>query len=373
MRVAVDLTALADNFSGIERYAANMARSIALQDTDDELVLLFKESVFPWFEEIAGRPNVEVCVVSRGRGSKAAFSQLALPQALRETRAELALFMAFPCPVLYGGHSVSTVHDLSCHDCPDTMTAKGRLLWRVLDGRATSGDRRVLTISEFSKSRICGHYGKDPSQVAVAYCGIDTGLFNRETGISRKAEVRQRYGLPESPFVLSLSTLEPRKRLDLLVGAWTRLWHEGRRDRDLVLAGRRGWKVDELLAGVPDEAKGHIRFTGFVEDTDLPVLYRMADLFVFPSRYEGFGLPPVEAHDSGARVLCSDIECLREICGDKVAYFRNSDEGDLVRALTDPTLFDEVSDEPLEYSWDTEARKVMRALGLSIDGEACHE
>lgn len=361
MKIAIDLTALADNFSGIERYAACMAKSIVAQDCDDELVLIFKETVHPWFEGYADRPNVELRVVPRGHGGKAVFSQVKLPRELRRIKPHIALFMAFPCPLTYGGESVSTVHDLSCYDCPDTMTSKSRILWRALDSHAVAGRRHVITISEFSKSRIVEHYGKNPNAITVAYCGIDLGLFNREVGASREAEVRERYGLPQR-FVLSLSTIEPRKRLDLLVTAWAELRDEGAIDRELVIAGRKGWKMDELLESLSENARAHVHFTGFVEDVDLPVLYRMGEPFVFPSRYEGFGLPPVEAHDSGAAVLCSDIPCLREVCGDKVAYFRSGIKDDLKRALSDMHLFDKVSEEPLKYSWDTEAGKVLEVL-----------
>lgn len=357
-RIAIDLTSLADNFSGIERYAANIAKSLIEQDNEDSFVLLFKESVFPWFEGLERRDNVEIRVIPRGLGGKAVFSQVTLPRVLDELHPELALFLAFPCPLTYTGSSVSAIHDLTCFDCPDTMTNRSRLYWRAAADNAVRGSKRVITVSEFSKSRIVERYAKDPGQVTVARDGVDRALFNEETGRGREAEVRERYGLP-GRFVLSLSTIEPRKRLDLLVGAWGELWDEGAIERDLVLAGRKGWKVDELLAGLSEDARAHVCFTGFVEDADLPVLYRMGEPFVFPSRYEGFGLPPVEAHDSGARVLCSDIPCLKEICGDKVAYFRSGDKDDLKRALTDPHLFDGVSTEPLEYSWDVEARKVL--------------
>lgn len=361
MRIAIDLTSLADNFSGIERYAANMAMSIVEQDDVDKFVLLFKESVFPWFETFGDRANVDLCIVPRGEGGKVVFSQFTLPQELKRLKPDIALFMAFPCPLLYCGKSISAVHDLTCFDCPDTMTRKSRLYWVVETNSVARGRRKVLTVSQFSKGRIIERYGKDPDDVIVAYDGVDRSVFNTEFGEGTEHDVCLRYGLPKR-FLLSLSTIEPRKRLDLLVAAWSELWDEGAIDRDLVLAGRKGWKVDELLAGVSEDARAHVHFTGFVKEEDLPVLYRMSDLFVFPSRYEGFGLPPVEAHDSGGRSLCSDIPCLKEICGDKAAYFRSGDKDDLKRALTDPYLFDGVSTEPLDYSWDVEAWKVLDAM-----------
>ena len=358
MKIAVDLTSLADNFSGIERYAANMARSILRNGPKDKFVLVFKDFVFPWFEEFRGREEVEICVIPSARWGKAAFSQIRLPWALRHIEPDLVLFLAFPCPLLYRAASLSVVHDISCHDCPDTMTLKSRLMWRMLDGLAVADNRQVITVSEFSKARITEYYRKDPTQVTVAYCGIDHGLFNKHVGVGCEVEVSRRYNLPRH-FFLSLSTIEPRKRLDLLVAAWAELWREGAIDQDLVLAGREGWKVGSLLSSVDLGVRAHIHFIGFVQDADLAVLYRMADAFVFPSRYEGFGLPPVEAQASGAHVLCSDIPSLQEICQDRAAYFRSGDKADLKRALTDPHLFDQVNNELLGYSWDAGATTIM--------------
>lgn len=367
MRIGIDLTWLADNFTGIERYAANMAIHMIALDHENDYVLFFKDEPFQWFADYSDQGLADVVVVPRGRFGKAFFSQFVLPGVMKKESLDLALFMSFPCPFFYGGASVSTIHDLTPYDCPDTMTGKSRLFWKVLDRKAVSGNRTVITVSEFSKGRICDYYGKKPEQVIVSYSGIDDSLFNDESGKGREAEVRAKYGLPER-YVLSLSTIEPRKRLDLLVESWAELRARGGYDLDLVLAGRRGWKVDELLASLDEDTLTHVHFTGFVDDRDLPVLYRMSDMFVFPSRYEGFGLPPVEAHDSGAKVLCSDIPCLKEVCGDKAAYFKSGSKEDLVAALLDTKLFEGVSAEPLVYSWEDAACRVLRGL-LLIGGD----
>ncbi len=364
MKIGIDLTWLADNFTGIERYAANMAKRMVALDRVNDYVLFFKDEPFEWFANYAESGLAEVVVTPRGRGGKAVFSQLALPGVMSKAKLDLALFMSFPCPLLYGGASVSAIHDLTPYDCPDTMTGKSRLFWKAVDRKAVAGDRRVITVSEFSKGRICEHYGKSPDQVTVSYSGIDGELFNPETGRGREREVREKYGLPER-YILSLSTIEPRKRLDLLVGAWAELRARGGYEADLVLAGRKGWKVDELLASLDEDALAHVHFTGFVDDADLPVLYRMSEMFVFPSRYEGFGLPPVEAHDSGANVLCSDIPCLKEVCGDKAAYFESGSKESLAAALANPGLFDAVSKERLVYDWDDAAGRVLSGLALT--------
>lgn len=334
MRIAVDLTSLADNFSGIERHAAELAKALIDVDGKNEYVLVFKEKAHPFFEGVEDKhDNVRCMVLPRGGRGKLYFSQLTLVGELKKLHADLALFLAFPAPLLYTGRSVSTIHDLCWHDVPETMLTKSRLYWKVLEKVNARRNERVLTISQFSKERIVDVLNVPTDKVVVTYCGIDDKLFNPENAAAVPfAELKSKYNLPDR-YVLTLSTIEPRKNIGLLIDAWAKACEENGYEPDLVLAGRKGWKQEALLERVPECLKDRVHFTGFVDDADLPSLYANSELFVFPSIYEGFGLPPVEAAYSGARVLCSDIPCLKEICGDGVAYFKSGDADDLRRSL----------------------------------------
>lgn len=361
MKIAIDLTSLADNLSGIERYASQMAKAMLdINQNDNEYILLFKDSIFSLFYEYESCENVSIRVIPSHGKSKLFFSQIILPRELKNTHADIALFLAFPVPLLYKRRSISTIHDLSCYDCPETMTKKSMLLWRALDTCAASGDKHVITISEFSKQRVIDHFRIDPDKVLVAYCGIDYDLFNQEFGRGREEEVRKKYHLPQE-YILSLSTLEPRKNLPLLITAWAENWQANQKVPDLVLSGRKGWKLENLLSTVSEEAKQHIYVTGFVDDEDLPVLYRESRLFVYPSLYEGFGLPPVEAACSGATVLCSDIPCLKEICGSGVHYFESNNVDSLKKALL-KNMESKTEQLTSRYSWSQEAYKIKTML-----------
>lgn len=364
MRIAIDLTSLADNFSGIERFAASIALAMVEHDAVDDFTLIFKDDVHSLFGRCVRQKNVNTVIVASNGKSKLYVSQVTLPRHLKAIQADVYLFLAFPAPYLFAsGKALSTVHDLSCLDCPETMTAKSRLYWRVLDKRAATRQPNVLTISEFSKSRIVHHYGIPAERVNVIYCGIDRDKFSaHRTDSESKAQLAEKYSLPDK-FILSLSTLEPRKNLRLLITAWTHLREEGRLQENLVLAGRRGWKLDELFSSLPESIKDGVHVTGFVDDEDLPSLYAMADLFVSPSIYEGFGMPPLEARVAGAKVLCSDIPCHQEIFGDTVYYFKSNDctslEDQILSSLNSPNC------PPLDdslYQWGKEAGKLLELL-----------
>ncbi len=363
MRIAIDLTSLADNFSGIERHAAELSRALLGIDGKNEYLIVFKEFVHPFFEGVADvYPNVEVAVLPRGTMGKLYFSQFTLARELKKLHADLVLFLAFPAPLLYTGRAISTFHDLCWHDVPATMLPKSRLYWKVLEKINARRNEKILTISQFSKNRIVDVLNIPNGKVVVTYCGIDGSLFNCDNAASVPFQtLRDKYGLPDS-YVLTLSTIEPRKNIGLLIEAWAKACTEGDYKHDLVLAGRKGWGQETLLEQVPDVLKGRVHFTGFVDNEDLPSLYANSELFVFPSIYEGFGLPPVEAAYSGARVLCSDIPCLKEICGDGVKYFKSGDAADLCRFLLAPAHSEQNGSCVRKYAWGDSALVLVREV-----------
>ncbi|MCR5734559.1 MAG: glycosyltransferase family 4 protein, partial [Lachnospiraceae bacterium] len=188
---------------------------------------------------------------------------------------------------------------------------------------------------------------------AVIYDGIGDLFLKADLSEGRQMSVRVKYNLPER-YWLSLSTLEPRKNISLLIRAYTDACRvDPEAVPPLVLAGRMGWKDSELdkilqaegkagqvgegSSGNIGNARGLIKdrliFTGFIDDQDLPVVYHMAEKFIFPSKYEGFGLPPLEALSVGTAVISSDAASLPEVLGDSAVYFENGDQKDLETLL----------------------------------------
>lgn len=329
MKIAIDLTSLADNFSGIERMALSISKELLECDKESRYQLFFKGEIHSDFVKYGTDSRIEMVVLPVRK--KLWFSQMTLMLALKQSDADVFLFLAFPSPYfLRKKRIVNTIHDMGCRDCPETMKKYMALYFWILDCNSVKVSERIITISEFSKNRILHWLGKAEGKVEVLYLGVPEHMYQYTPETDRM--MKRQLQLPEE-YILCLSTLEPKKNMELLVEAFVELLREGKCSCSLVLAGRKGWKMDNFLLNIPETYREKIIVTGYVKDEALPYLYHRAKVFVFPSFYEGFGLPPLEAMASGCPVICSDIDVLKEILGDMPVYFRNNDKDDLKKVL----------------------------------------
>ncbi|RMF31735.1 MAG: glycosyltransferase family 1 protein, partial [Chloroflexi bacterium] len=214
-------------------------------------------------------------------------------------------------------------------------------------------------------------YGAPPEKVTVLYSGVDT-RFTPRRGPGERDRLRARYGLPDAPFILSVGTLQPRKNYVRLIRAFHRLTAMGVTWEGvlphLVIAGGRGWLFDAIFAegerlGVADR----VHFPGFVAEEDLPALYRSAALFAFPSLYEGFGLPILEAMACGVPVVASNASSLPEVVGEAGLLVEPTDEEGLAQAmarlLTDRPLREALIrrglDQARRFTWPKAAEQLV--------------
>lgn len=366
MYIAIDLTSLAGNFSGIEQYAFHISESLAKVGSSHRFVFIFKDEVFAGLKETVLLPNVEHITLHPRINNKLVASQRDLPRALARIHADAYLFPAFPQPLSFKhNNAVNVIHDVSFFDCPHTLTKKSLLYWRTASRHAVH-NKLILTVSQFSKNRIASTLRVPIDSIEVIYNGISRDFLAGWDilAVDKRQALQKKYGLPSS-FVLSLCTLEPRKNLALLVESWVDAKTIDDRVPDLVLAGRQGWMNDKLLSGVPAGLMPHVHLPGFIDAEDLPHLYHMCGCFVYPSLYEGFGLPPLEALAAGAPVLCSDIEVFHETCGNLVRFFSPNDSAELTKLLLEPTMSTSQATSRSvcdQFNWNDSATKLLSAL-----------
>ncbi|HEX8674363.1 MAG TPA: glycosyltransferase family 1 protein [Longimicrobium sp.] len=196
----------------------------------------------------------------------------------------------------------------------------------------------AICISASGRDDLCEHTGIDPARVFVTPLAAAPDRFHPVADAERIARVKARYGIPDAPYLLSLNTLEPRKNMDHAIRSFIRLVRdEGVRDLYFVLAGTKGWHHDGIFEAISGagELRGRIILPGFVADEDLAALYSGATAFVYPSLYEGFGLPPLEAMQCGVPVITSNTSSLPEVVGDAGIMVDPRDGDALCQAMLD--------------------------------------
>jgi glycosyltransferase involved in cell wall biosynthesis len=314
MKLALDLTALCRRHTGMEYYALNLSRALLETDGKDEFHLFFRREIHPELRTFADRAVFHLSPF----GSQVATEQIWVPGMERKIKADLIHFPAFPPGLLSKTPKVATVFDSTLWQKTERLSWKAKTYFAPLAGRALKKSRKILTISASAKAEIAAATKIPEDNIAVSHLAPDPIFEKPVTGESKQA-VRTKYTLPER-FILSVATLEPRKNLSGLLSAFARLV-EGAPDAHLILAGRLAWGKGEVFKRIAElKLERQTQVLGYVPKEDLPALYALADFLAFPSFYEGFGLPVLEAQSVGTPVLCSNTSSLPEVAGNSVLF-----------------------------------------------------
>lgn len=360
--------------AGISGYIANLLRALPAADP------ALRYTVF------AG-PQAALPADSRLRVRRSAWrtehplarilwEQIAQPLALERDRPDLVHQLAFVAPVLARRPFVVTVYDLSFVHFPERLPPARRRYLRLLTRWSCQRARRVIAISRSTAADLTATFGLSPERIDVAVPGVDEAFHPLP-----RAEVeafRARAGLPDR-FLLYLGTLEPRKNLPLLLRAYAALPASDRSAAPLVLAGARGWMVDAIDRALDEhDLRDSVRLPGYVPAQDLPLWYNAAEALVYPSLFEGFGLPVIEAMACGTPALVADTSSLPEAVGDMGVCLPPDDAAAWTNALAH-ILHDTVwraeagqrgRERAREFTWARTAAQTVasyrRALGLPV-------
>ncbi len=297
-----------------------------------------------------------------------ASAQVMDPAALRDADIYHSTYLALPKQLKGVSHPLRflTIYDMIptlfpqyCNDYVKKLF--GSILASIDD------ETWLLSISEATKNDFCRHLKIDPARVFVTPLAADPDLFYPVTDAQELARVRQKHEIKPAPYVLSLCALAPHKNIEHVIRSFVRLMQEGKTpDLQLVLAGAKGWNYDHIFAEIDgaEALKSQIVVTGFVANEDLAALYTGAMTFVFPSLYEGFGLPPLEAMQCGVPVITSNTSSLPEVVGDAGIMLDPKDADGLCGALL--SLYEDA-----DLRADMAAKSLLRAKGFSW--ERCTE
>lgn len=271
-------------------------------------------------------------------------------------------------PHVFDGKIVTTIHDMSHRIFPQYHPRRRVLLLRAFENRLRQADR-LITDSEYSRGEIVDLLKVPEDRVTVIYLGAGSQYKPLSISQDRQIELQAKYNLPDQ-FLLYVGTIEPRKNLERLIEAYYQYKQEEPNSGvKLVLAGGKGWLFEGIFARVKElHLEQNIVFTGYVDSEDLPFLYNMALAFIYPSLYEGFGMPPLEAMSCGTPVISSSTSSIPEVVGEAGILVDPYQVNDLAAAISkvagSVSLQDELSRKGLEharlFSWRKCAEETLQ-------------
>lgn len=280
------------------------------------------------------------------------WEQTALPLLLAKTAPDLLHGMAFSLPLFWRGLSTVTIYDLSFKAYPERLSPSRREYLERITAYSARQARRIITISDFSRQEIAREFRLDEAVIDLAYPGV-TMAFS-PLSKEKIASFRDEKGLP-SRFVLYLGTLEPRKNLTMLLQAYAH--SEFRGDVKLVLAGGIGWMAQPILEAIKElNLTNDVLLPGYVPNEEIALWYNAAEVFVYPSLYEGFGMPIIEAMACGTPVIASQATSHPEAAG-QAGYLLPADDPEIwskamAQVLSDKKKQANMTQKGLEHSRD---------------------
>jgi glycosyltransferase involved in cell wall biosynthesis len=379
IRVGYDLTASWRRSTGIFRYATELAKHLLLLEKNApsiRYILFFAEEIHPDFLPLQDTFEAIICPTT----SELFIKQCWFPAILPRLKLDVIHYPAFPPPYFHCADTptIMTLHDAAPWRYAHTLTLHGRVYFRTLLTRGIHHCARVITVSEHARSEIKHFLGEHHLSKITVIPEAARPEFAIPCADTFKQAVRERYQLP-ARYLLTVSTIEPRKNLKTLLHAYLLLKKQLRSAcPPLFIVGRKGWNHHDIL-GHMAELKDHVYFPGHVADAELIALYQMATCFIFPSLYEGFGLPVLEAMNAGCPVITSNTSSLLEVAGNAGLLVDPLNAADIAQAIY--TILDNdamrlrlIQDghqQAARFSWETTAG-ITRNLYLQVCNRPNH-
>jgi glycosyltransferase involved in cell wall biosynthesis len=362
MRIAINTLAMRRELYGVGNYVKNLIASLSRLDQKNEYLLFASQENVCHLTDLGSNFRLEYAPGSRAL--RLPWEQAVLPLRLKRERIDAYHGPTFVAPLIKTCMQVVSILDMTFHRTPERHSFHKRIYFRTMIPRMVQRSDAVIAISESTKRDLVNLLAAKEEKIFVTPLGVDR-RFQPITDEEEIGKVRQKYNLP-SKFILFVGLMEPRKNLEVLVDAY----HMDSLPREfhLVLAGNIGWGCSLLLKKIANSfVRNRIQMPGYIADADLPALYSMAAAFVYPSLYEGFGLPVLEAMACGTPVITSNISSLPEVAGDAAVLVDPSSPEALASALRnvlgDSQLRESLSQRGRQraqlFTWERTAQKTL--------------
>ena len=359
MKLGIDARLIQGDFTGDSTYWRGLIEALSRLDVE---FVIYLDAKLPE-PEISVSKSIPVRILHAP--CSRVWSAWTFPRALKEDGIQVAHVQytippRMPCP------TVTTIHDVSFKRHPEFFKLKDRLILDWAVKRASKKAARIIAPSQHTKKELVQLYRIDPAKITVTYEGVDAQFRPMDRQVAR-ALVGEKHGI-HSPFILTLGVIQPRKNLGRLLDAFSALKGNLESEHKLVIVGKQGWKEADLQGRIAALGLAkNVVLTGYVPYEDLPALYNAADVFVYPSVYEGFGLPPLEAMACGTPVITGNQSSLPEVVGEAGLMVDPFDPeaftDAMARVLSSESLRSEMSSRGLaqakKFSWDRMAQETV--------------
>lgn len=374
MRVGIDTHAAESEGEGNCTYIRNLLLNLRTIDRANDYIFYGIDIRHPFYQHFMGDEKITIKRLPAGH------PLIRIPFHLsQKTYADAldVLHVQYIAPPFFKGKLVVTIHDLCFLHFPDSFSRFEALRSKILIKRTAKKAEKIITGSLFSKTDIAQKYRVAPEKIKVIPSGV-APVFNNHNDKEGALKILQKYDI-RRPYVLSVGRLNPRKNLLTLIEAFVSLKERESLPHELVIVGKEDYKTGEMRRHIKEKnLEDSVCLTGLVPDEDLPYIYGGADVFVYPSLFEGVGLPVLEAMKSGIPVITSNTSSLKEIVGEAAITVNPFEPGELnealLRLLAHPDQRKAYIDKGLakaeEYSWEKTARGTLAVYEEVYSGSA---
>lgn len=359
MKIGIDVRETANEKTGKGYYAFHLVKALLSLDNKNEYILYSNQEIY--FD------NATIRIINK----KGLFWHKKVLSDIYKSGIEIFIApTSYIIPALHNPEKVKilmTVHDLIAFLYPKNHNKKAVLTEKLTLARALKKVKKVLSVSENTKKDLIKLFHIKENKIEIIHNAASDSFGIVEDDLCE--EMRKEKGLPKE-FIFSVGTLEPRKNYGTLIEAYAKI-KAHHQDTKLLIAGKKGWKSESIFEKVEKLGlKNDVIFIGYVTEDELAKLYNLATVFAYPSLYEGFGIPPLEAMKCGCPVVTSNISSLPEVVGDAALLINPNSAEDLANALhkllSDPSLQEDLKakglDQHKKFSWETSARKLLAII-----------
>ena len=365
MRIGIDATAVPPKPMGAGWYIIYLIQELGKLATSFEFIIFAQEYLYPHLDGLSSDKIKIIFLKPMSRFRRLTWEQIKFPRIVREMKIDLLHSPHYTIPLTSPVPVVVTFHDMTFFIYPEKHTLAKRYFFPWMMRHSSKKAEKIITVSESTRDDAIRYLKTPPDKIVAIHLGYQD-IFHPITDQVLLDNVRQQYKLPDQ-FIFYAGAFEPRKNIPLLLSVYERLVQQ-QPDLSLVLTGGTGWDNKETLALMNSmHSKDKVIRLGHVPYADLPSIYNLAEIFVYPSLYEGFGLPPLEGMACGTPVITTNISSMPEVVGDAGVLVPPNDEAALLQAiqqvLDDPVLRQRLQiagpKRAANFTWKRTAQKTL--------------